>query len=60
MLLQPLLRGLRRMLTIVVAIALIYIGVRLFGDDSLLRQLDALEGRLMIGWRRLLGYVGTL
>jgi len=60
MLLRPLLRQLRRMLTILVAIALIYIGIRLFGDGDLLRQLDALEGRLMIGWRRLLGYVGTL
>lgn len=59
-LLRPLLRKLRRLLTIVMAIALVYIGIRLFGDDNLLRQLDALEGRLMIGWRRLLGYLGTL
>jgi hypothetical protein len=57
--LQPLLRLLGRITKIVLFLALIYVGARLFGDDSMLRQLDALESRLMIAWQRLLTYVGT-
>ena len=57
-LLQPLWRVLARMARIALVLALIYVGVRLFGDDSLLRQLDVLESRLTIAWQRLLAYVG--
>ena len=35
-------------------------GVRLFGDEAMLRHLDALEGRLQIGWERFLHYTGQL
>jgi hypothetical protein len=34
--------------------------MRLFGDDSLLRQLDAVEDRLLRGWQRLLRHLATL
>jgi hypothetical protein len=37
---------------------LIYVGLRLFGDDSVLRGLDRFESRLLVGWRRLLAYLG--
>lgn len=57
--LQPLLRLLGRVTKILLFLALIYVGARLFGDDSVLRQLDALESRLTIAWQRLLAYVGT-
>jgi len=57
--LSPLLRVLRQLLSIAVVIALIYVGIRLFGDDSLLRQLDLVEARLLRGWGRLLRYLGT-
>ncbi|MDO9599097.1 MAG: TIR domain-containing protein [Azoarcus sp.] len=57
-LLQPLWRALARMAKITLVLALIYVGVRLFGDDSLLRQLDAIESRLAIAGQRLLAYVG--
>lgn len=57
-LLRALLRALSRAAKIVLMLALIYAGLRLFGDDSLLRQLDALELRLSIAWQRLLAYAG--
>ena len=60
-LLQPTLRvlgrGLKRLLSIVFGVALIYVGIRLFGDESLLRHLDAFEARLLIGWERLQQYL---
>lgn len=56
-LLQPLASGLgrslRSVLSIVFVLALIYVGLRLFGDAGALRQLDAAEARVMRGWRRL-------
>ncbi len=51
---------LRGLLTIIVAIGLIYAGIRLFGDEPLLRDLDALEARLQMGWQRLLNYIERL
>lgn len=56
--LRALLRALSRTAKILLTLALIYAGLRLFGDDSLLRQLDALELRLSIAWQRLLAYAG--
>ena len=54
---QKLGRGLRQLLTIALAIGAIYAGILLFGDEPLLRQLDAFEARLQIGWKRLLRYI---
>lgn len=48
--------GLRRLLTIGLVLGLIYVGARLFGDQTLLVQLDAFEARLLIGWERLQQY----
>lgn len=56
--LQPLLRALARGAKFALFLGLVYVGVRLFGDESWLRQLDALEARLAIAWQRLLGYAG--
>jgi len=56
--LRPLLRALGRVAQILLFLALIYVGARLFGDDSVLSQLDALESRLAIAWQRLLAYIG--
>lgn len=56
-LLQPLLRALARTAKVVLVLALIYFGVRVFGDDSLLKQIDAIESRLAIAWQRLLDYL---
>lgn len=50
-------RGLRKLLSIVFGLGLIYLGIRLFGDESLLGYLDAFEARLQIGWERLQKYV---
>jgi hypothetical protein len=52
-LLQTLLRRLRGLLGLVVAAGMIYVGLRLFGDDELLRGLNAFEARLELGWQRL-------
>lgn len=56
--LQPILRTLGGVTKIVLFLAVLYVGARLFGDDNVLRQLDALEARLMIAWQRMLTYVG--
>ncbi len=53
-------RYLKRFLTPVVLVAAIYIGLRLFGDAKILRMLDQLEARLLVGWDRLLDYVRNL
>ncbi len=50
-------RRLRKLLWTAFVLALIYAGMRLFGDESLLRTLDAIEARLQLGWERLLGYL---
>ncbi len=50
-------RGVRRLLTTGLLLAAIYVGFRLFGDDSTLRTMDALDARLEIAWERLLSYL---
>ena len=57
--LQPLLRVLGRVTKILLFLALVYVGARLFGDDSVLKQLDALESRLTTAWQRLLESIGA-
>jgi hypothetical protein len=53
-------RGARRLLGIAAMAALIYAGIRLFGDPPMLSALDAFEARLQIGWERLQGYLARL
>ena len=43
-----------------VLVAVIYIGLRLFGDDKVLQTLDQLEDSLLVGWERLMAYVKSL
>ncbi len=50
-------RGLRRVLGTLLLLVMIYVGIRLFGDESMLSMLDALEARLQIGWERALRYL---
>lgn len=59
-LLRVLGRGLRRTLTVLFVLAVIYVGIRLLGDAPLLRGLDAFEARLELGWERLQGYLARL
>jgi hypothetical protein len=35
----------------------IYVGIRLFGDEAMLAGMDRVEARLQIGWGRLLEYL---
>ena len=56
-LLQSLGRGLRRFLSSVVLLALVYAGLRLFGDQQILEMLDAFEARLLVGLERLRLYL---
>jgi hypothetical protein len=37
---------------------LLYVGARLFGDDSVLRVLDVMEARVVMAWERLQEYAG--
>jgi hypothetical protein len=53
-------RRLRGFMTLAVALVLIYIGLRLFGDDEVLRGLDAFEARLQLGWQRLQSHMPKL
>jgi len=53
-------RALGKVLSIGFVLALVYVGIRLFGDEALLGHLDALEARLLIGWERLQLYIGRL
>ncbi|MEL0583606.1 MAG: toll/interleukin-1 receptor domain-containing protein [Candidatus Thiodiazotropha sp. (ex. Lucinoma kazani)] len=59
-LLQRLGRKLRSLITVIVILGLIYMGIRLFGDEALLRNLNAFEARLQVGWERLLHYIEGL
>jgi hypothetical protein len=59
-LLRPLWRVVRRVLTIVMLLALVYAGLRLFGDAGIQRGLDALDLRRVRGWQRALRYVAAL
>ncbi len=57
----PWFRGLlRKALTLVAVVAVIYIGLLLFGDKELLLLLDRFEARLEIGWERLLSYIESV
>jgi hypothetical protein len=53
-------RGLKKLLSIALGLGLIYLGIRLFGDENMLGYLDAFEARLQIGWERLQRYVEGL
>lgn len=53
-------RFFKKTVVLVLVIAVIYIGLRLFGDDEMLQGLDNVEARLQIGWDRLLGYFESL
>jgi len=59
-LLRRLGRGLKKLLSIVFVLGLIYVGIRLFGDEKMLGQLDGLEARLLIAWERLQLYIARL
>ena len=50
-------RGLRRFFASALLLVLVYVGLRLFGSESVLEMLDAFDARLQIGWERLLRYV---
>ncbi len=52
-LLRALGRGIKQLLALAVGLVLIYVGIRLFGDEKMLGFLDAVEARLQIGWERL-------
>jgi len=52
-LLRRIARHLRGWATLALLLAAAYAGVRLFGDDQTLAQLDGLEARLQTGWQRL-------
>ena len=53
-------RGLRRLLGTLLLLVVVYVGLRLFGDESMLSTLDAVEARLQIGWERALQYLQGL
>ena len=53
-------RGLRRLLGTALFLVVVYVGLRLFGDESVLSMLDALEARLLVGWERALQYLQGL
>ncbi|MGE0594641.1 MAG: toll/interleukin-1 receptor domain-containing protein [Vicinamibacterales bacterium] len=42
------------------SVGVLYVGIRLFGDDAWQRGLDAIEARLLLGWNRLLGWLAGL
>ena len=53
-------RGLKKLISLVLVVGLLYAGIRLFGDASTLRTLDRVEARLQIGWERLQTYIARL
>ncbi len=50
-------RGLGKVLSVALVLGLIYLGIRLFGDERMLGRLDAFEARLLIAWERLQLYL---
>ena len=50
-------RGLKRTLSAIFGLGLLYVGLRLFGDETVLRGLDRFEAHLLVGWERLQVYV---
>ena len=53
-------RYMKKILMPLALVAVIYIGLRLFGDAEVLQKLDQLEARLLVGWERLMTYVKSL
>jgi hypothetical protein len=53
-------RYMKKILMPLVLVVVIYIGLRLFGDDEVLQTLDQLEARLLVGWGRLMAYLRNL
>jgi len=53
-------RAVKKILTPIFFIAVVYVGLRLFGDNEVLQMLDRVEARLQIGWDRLLNYLNSL
>ncbi len=53
-------RWLKKVLSIGIGLAAIYIGIRLFGNEAMLAYLDAFDAHLKIGWARLMRYTGQL
>ena len=56
-LLRGLGKGLKKLLSVSFALGLIYVGIRLFGDEKMLGMLDDFEARLLIAWERLQLYM---
>ena len=56
--LRSLRQGLGRVMKVVLVLGLLYVGVRLFGDDNVLRGLDVMESRVVTAWQRLREYRG--
>ena len=52
-------RRVKRLFGGIVLLVLVYLGLRLFGDAEVLAMLDAAEARLLVGWQRLLGWIGS-
>lgn len=57
--LRPLVGGLGRVLTLLLLMGAVYAGLRLFGDAATLRQLDAVEAQLLVGWQRLQALIAS-
>jgi hypothetical protein len=53
-------RGLKKLMSFVLVVGLVYGAIRLFGDESTLRALDRVEARLQVGWERLQAYIARL
>lgn len=53
-------RRLKGFLMFVFVVSLLYVGVRLFGNVEMLRDLDAVESRLLVGWERFQTYIQTM
>jgi len=53
-------RFVKSILGFVFIIVVIYIGIRLFGDDEMLQGLDKVQHRAFIGWDRLMGYLKNI
>jgi hypothetical protein len=51
-------RGLRRLLGLLLVLALVVGGLRVFGDAATQRQLDRLEVQMKVGWERLRDQAG--
>lgn len=50
----------KSILGIAILLTIIYVGIRLFGDNEMLRELDKIQHRALIGWERLTGYLKNI